>query len=343
MSAWTPRRFAARFPRRLYNRARLALPVCRDAAALGLWVLPSYALPLYLVGCALGLLPEPVTSAQLFSGAAFLAALGVWGAVFALPVLDRRGQSPDPRLALFLSIHPLLAWLLTALPVGLGAAVYFSLVLAAGCGWAVFQSAETRQRLAPSPAAKLAPSVPHHRVDAAHTLDGPHWLRRPSQRDHDPQLHASSPKDQPADVLPLVVTEPGNTPPSRIPPGPTQETAPDAPDYLLERRIAHPTGPGNRAASATEQGGGHVSGRVTITFAAQQKQQVAHIPFWPPFAAAPRFDCETEGDAEVRIQPFVHPYGVRLELKRVGDCSRPVTLALVFHGELTPATHRAAA
>ena len=363
MSAWTPRRFAARFPRRLYHRTRLALPVCRDVLAVCLWVLPGYALPLFLVVRGLDLVAGPITAAQLFSGAAFFAALGVWGAVFALPVLERRGQSPDPRLALFLTVHPLLTWLLTPLPAGFGAAIYFALVLAVGCGWAVYQAVRSRHnQTTTAVAADQTQPARYLRVDASHTLDGPHWLRRhatatpadeQTTRDRD-DSHGKSRSDSegdrsastvPPDVLPLVAAErlPTDSPALSGPRSALVSAETDAtmPGYLLERRVAGPLDA--RSGSGSPPGEESISGRVTVTFAAHQKQQVAHIPFWPPFTATPRFDCEADGDAELRIQPFVHPYGVRLEVKRAGDCSRPALLTIAFHGELTPAAHRAAA
>lgn len=366
MPAWTPRRFAARYPRRLLTRARLALPIVRDRAASALWTAPGYVVPLYLVARALGFATAPVDASQLFSGAALLAAIGVWGAVFALPRLERRGQTPDPRLALFLTVHPLVAWMLAALPGGYGAAVYFSLVIAVGCGGAVYQTAVARQRRSGSPLptvdiprpTETASDPLRHRVDAAHGLTGPHWLRRSSQESSAPVSKPAEPHapvtdssgdrgdaaDRAIDVLRLETArgESAGTSPAR----PGNAAASDAPGYLLERRVAGPLE--TKSWSATnglpvEPGEGSISGRVTIVFAAQQKQQVAHIPFWPPFARLPMFDCEVEGDADLRIQPFVHTYGARLELKRSGDTCRALVVTIAFHGEVAPASHRAAA
>lgn len=358
MPAWMPRRFAARFPRRLYHRARLALPLLRDALALCLWVLPGYAVPLFLVLRALGRLPGPSSAAQLFSGAALLAAIGVWGAVFALPVLERRKQTPHPRLALFLTIHPLVGWLLAPLPDGFGAAVYFAIVIAAACGWAVYQTTRARQlSLTSEITRRQQPGQqsrdmldsqryePRHRMDSVHSLDGPHWLRR-----RDPSAAAvpetDAPADLPTDVLPLAAADnPANrllvsTPAVRTHTSSSQaESA--TPGYLIERQVTPPSaGP---LPDSVGQGGGHVSGRVTVVFVAYQKHQVAHIPFWPPFPATPQFDFEVEGDIDLRVQPVVLPWGARLELKRSGDCSRPVTLTIDFHGELAPVSHRVAA
>lgn len=366
MPAWTPRRFAARFPRRLLARARLALPIVRDRTASALWMAPGCAVPLYLVARALGIASAPVDASQLFSGAAFLAAVGVWGAVFALPQMEHRGQMPDPRLALFLTVHPLVAWMLAALPGGYGAAVYFSLVIAVGCGGAVYQTAVARQHRSGSPFPTVDAPCPtkattdpiQHRVDAAHGLTGPHWLRRSAQESPAPVPLPDEPRtpvtdfsgerheaaDRAVDVLRLETAraESAGTSPTR----PAHAAASDVPGYLLERRVAGPLETKSRSATnglPVEPGEGSISGRVTIAFAAQQKQQVAHIPFWPPFARLPMFDCEIEGDADLRIQPFVHTYGARLELKRSGDTSRALVVMIAFHGELNPASQRAAA
>jgi hypothetical protein len=334
-----------------------------QVAALLFWVVPTYAIPIVLLAQGLGLVPAPLRPITLFSGATLLAAIGVWGAVFAQPALARRQQPVSPRLAAFFTVHPLLAWLLAVCPPGYGAAVYFSALLATLCGWVVAQSAaqSIRQSVPASDAPQLdwrqptasadsqptappgqsIPSAAAHRIDGPESLTGPHWLaRRGSAFDSkSTQSAGPEPKESAApDVLPLITAR--------------QQAA--QPGYRLERCTAGWSEPSQSQGNAG-QGGGvlpqpgdptlgeSISGSLVVRFAAHQKQQVVHIPFWPPFAFAPAFECEAEGDAEVRLATHVFPYGVRIELKRTSDATRPETISLAFHGEQPAAKHRSAA
>jgi hypothetical protein len=333
-----------------------------QVAAVSFWVIPTYAIPIVLLAQGLGLVPAPLRPITLFSGATLLAAIGVWGAVFAQPVLAGRQQPVSPRLAAFFTVHPLLAWLLAACPPGYGAAVYFSALLAILCGWVVAQSAaqSIRQSVPASDAPQLdwrqptasadsqptappgqsIPSAAAHRIDGPESLTGPHWLaRRASALDSkSTQSAGPEPKDSAApDVLPLITAR--------------QQAA--QPGYRLERFTAGWREPSHPQSRAGQGGGGHpqssdptgesISGSLVVRFAAHQKQQVVHIPFWPPFASAPAFECEAEGDAEVRLATHVFPYGVRIELKRTSDATHAETVSLAFHGEQPAAKHRSAA
>ena len=363
MPAGTPLRSLAWAFRLGTSQLRVLGRQAAQVAAVSLWVIPTYTVPVVLLGQGLGLVPAPLRPITLFSGATLLAAIGVWGAVLAQPILARRRQPVSPRLAAFLTIHPLLAWLLAACPPGYGAAVYASGLLATLCGWVAAQSAaqsirqsvhandapqlDSRQPTASAdtqataPPGQSIPSAAAHRIDGPESLTGPHWLaRRASTLDSkSTQSAGSEPKESAApDVLPLITAR--------------QQIA--QPGYRLERCTAGWPDPSQSQGNAG-QGGGmlpqsgdptpgeSISGSLVVRFAAHQKQQVVHIPFWPPFASAPAFECEAEGDAEVRLATHVFPYGVRIELKRTSDATRPETVSLAFHGEQPAAAHRSAA
>lgn len=66
-----------------------------------------------------------------------------------------------------------------------------------------------------------------------------------------------------------------------------------------------------------ESGAELLEGQLVATFAAGSRQAVLHVPFSPPFSAAPKVECEVVDGADVRIKVgAVFPYGTRLELKR---------------------------
>lgn len=61
----------------------------------------------------------------------------------------------------------------------------------------------------------------------------------------------------------------------------------------------------------------HLEGSVRACFLAGQRAVSIHVPFSPPFTAAPRVECEVIGDESARWKvSVVYPYGMRIELKR---------------------------
>jgi hypothetical protein len=360
-----------------------------EVAAVSAWVIPTYAIPIVLLAQGLGLVPAPLRPITLFSGATLLAAIGVWGAVFAQPFLTRRQQPVSPRLAAFFTVHPLLAWLLAACPPGYGAAVYFSGLLATLCGWVVAQSVAPvvaqsdwdqqtprHDRLLPGAAAgaeaaatvrQANPSDLVRRFDGPEPLTGPHWFaRRASGQDSKPT--DSKTADSARDARAVGPTATGIPAQADLPTEPVESVPPDVLPLAAARKQAplpstsFPAQPGYRLERSTASGpetsdrqgrgappqpgdpsGESISGSLVVRFAAHQKQQVVHIPFWPPFASAPAFECEAEGDAEVRLATHVFPYGARIELKRTSDATHAETVSLAFHGEQPAAEHRSAA
>lgn len=74
-----------------------------------------------------------------------------------------------------------------------------------------------------------------------------------------------------------------------------------------------------------------LEGTVQIDFAAGQRQAVAHVPFSPPFAQPPAVECEVLDDADVCVKPAaVYTYGLRLEARRGGDCTRPQSVPVGY-------------
>ncbi len=64
-------------------------------------------------------------------------------------------------------------------------------------------------------------------------------------------------------------------------------------------------------------GSENLEGAVRIVFAAGQRAASIHIPFTPPFAAAPQVECEIVSDEPARWKvSVVYAYGMRVELKR---------------------------
>ncbi len=62
-------------------------------------------------------------------------------------------------------------------------------------------------------------------------------------------------------------------------------------------------------------------GSFRVRFAAGQRLAPVHLPFSPPLADTPEFECEPADDSDLRFRTTaVHAYGVRIEVSRVGDC-----------------------
>jgi len=60
-----------------------------------------------------------------------------------------------------------------------------------------------------------------------------------------------------------------------------------------------------------------IEGSVRVTLPRGVKQVAVHVPFAPAFAAAPQFEAEPLGEADVEVrQTSLHCYGVRFEVAR---------------------------
>lgn len=87
-----------------------------------------------------------------------------------------------------------------------------------------------------------------------------------------------------------------------------------------------------------DSGADLLEGQLVATFEAGARQTVLHVPFSPPFSAAPQIDCEVADGSEVRIKVgAVFTYGVRLELKRNSADLPEQAVAVEIYAEL-PAT-----
>jgi hypothetical protein len=81
----------------------------------------------------------------------------------------------------------------------------------------------------------------------------------------------------------------------------------------------------------TPEGGEAMSGVLRVEFTAQQKTQVVHVSFCPPFAATPQF-CVEPGDgppASVEVSQLA-PFGARLEVKLDCPAQQSSTVTLQF-------------
>ena len=82
-------------------------------------------------------------------------------------------------------------------------------------------------------------------------------------------------------------------------------------------------------------GGELLEGLLVATFEAGAKQAVLHVPFTPPFSAAPQVSCEIADGADARIKAAaVFPYGVRFELKRNTSELPELDVAVEIYAEL---------
>ncbi|MGE5194375.1 MAG: hypothetical protein ACM3U2_17950 [Deltaproteobacteria bacterium] len=119
---------------------------------------------------------------------------------------------------------------------------------------------------------------------------------------------------------------PAETSPARTPPG---TGAPNS-EAWMERTI-------------DESGTVKLQGQVVAEFAAGQSVATVHIPFCPPFARIPEFECDAIDAPGVRPRtPAVFRYGARVELKRAGDTSHPARAKVRFHACASADASRAA-
>lgn len=129
-------------------------------------------------------------------------------------------------------------------------------------------------------------------------------------------------------------------------PGHKTETAPavlpihsDAAPPLLPTHVA---GSEWTERNCDESGQILLRGKVSAAFATGQSLATVHIPFIPAFTCVPEFSCQIIDQLAVRARtPTVYRYGVRIELKRSGNVSLPLDVAVEFRATLA-STARAA-
>ena len=72
-------------------------------------------------------------------------------------------------------------------------------------------------------------------------------------------------------------------------------------------------------------------GSFRVRFAAGQRLTPVHLPFSPPLADSPEFECEPADDSDLRFRTTaVHAYGVRIEVSRSGDCCEEATAEVAW-------------
>lgn len=72
-------------------------------------------------------------------------------------------------------------------------------------------------------------------------------------------------------------------------------------------------------------------GAFQVRFAAGQRLVPVHLPFSPPLAGIPEFECEPADDSELRFRTTaVHAYGIRIEVSRSTDCDQEATIDVAW-------------
>lgn len=72
-------------------------------------------------------------------------------------------------------------------------------------------------------------------------------------------------------------------------------------------------------------------GSFRVRFVAGQRLAPVHLPFSPPLADTPSFECEPADDSDLRFRTTaVHAYGVRIEVSRSGDCNEEATAEVAW-------------
>jgi len=62
-------------------------------------------------------------------------------------------------------------------------------------------------------------------------------------------------------------------------------------------------------------------GSFRVRFAASQRLAPVHLPFSPPLADIPEFECESADGSDLRFRTTaVHAYGIRIEVSRSAEC-----------------------
>lgn len=82
---------------------------------------------------------------------------------------------------------------------------------------------------------------------------------------------------------------------------------------------------------STVDGADIAEGAFQVRFAAGQRLAPVHLPFSPPLAGTPEFECEPADDSELRFRTTaVHAYGIRIEVSRPADCDQDATVEVAW-------------
>ena len=72
-------------------------------------------------------------------------------------------------------------------------------------------------------------------------------------------------------------------------------------------------------------------GSFRVRFAAGQRLAPVHLPFSPPLADTPEFECEPADDSDLRFRTTaVHAYGVRIEVSRSAGCDEEAIVEVAW-------------
>ena len=72
-------------------------------------------------------------------------------------------------------------------------------------------------------------------------------------------------------------------------------------------------------------------GSFRVRFAAGQRLAPVHLPFSPPLADTPEFECEPADDSDLRFRTTaVHAYGVRIEVSRSTGCDEEAIVEVAW-------------
>lgn len=74
-----------------------------------------------------------------------------------------------------------------------------------------------------------------------------------------------------------------------------------------------------------------VEGSFRVKFTSGQRLAPVHLPFSPPLADTPEFECESADESDLRFRTTaVHAYGVRIEVSRSTECSQEETVEVAW-------------
>jgi hypothetical protein len=72
-------------------------------------------------------------------------------------------------------------------------------------------------------------------------------------------------------------------------------------------------------------------GSFRVRFAASQRLAPVHLPFSPPLADTPEFECEPADDSDLRFRTTaVHAYGIRIEVSRSADSDEEAVVEVAW-------------
>lgn len=72
-------------------------------------------------------------------------------------------------------------------------------------------------------------------------------------------------------------------------------------------------------------------GAFRVHFTAGQRLAPVHLPFSPPLADTPDFECEPTDESDLRFRTTaVHAYGIRIEVSRSGDCNEEAIVEVAW-------------